>query len=189
MRVLVFELFGDFAHFRKFYTTSSPLTYPFPPPPTIKGIIGAIMGFSKSEYLKKTKHISVGIGLVNPVKKTRMGLNLIYTKGGPKKFDPTLDPLRKENKNLRTQIKAEFVKDPKYRIYISTYDDELLESLKNRLENHESYYTVSLGLSELLADFKFVGVFEGEKVESAEKIDTVVPVSLIQSIDLVRTKD
>jgi len=51
MKVLVFDLFGDFAHFRKYYTTTSPLTFSFPPPPTIAGILGAIYGASKEEYL------------------------------------------------------------------------------------------------------------------------------------------
>ena len=47
MKVLVFDIYGDLAHFRKFYTTSSPLTFPFPPPSTIKGMLGAIIGVDK----------------------------------------------------------------------------------------------------------------------------------------------
>jgi len=53
MKVLVFDIWGDYGHFRKFYTTTSPLTFSFPPPPTIAGILGAIYGTDKktNEYL------------------------------------------------------------------------------------------------------------------------------------------
>ena len=54
MKSLIFDIYGDFGHFKKYYTTSSPLTFSFPPPPTIKGMLGAIGGISKTEYLTKT---------------------------------------------------------------------------------------------------------------------------------------
>jgi len=187
MRVLSFLLFGDLAHFRKFYTTSSPLSFPFPPPPTVRGIVGAIMGFSKEDYLERTRGISVGVSLRSPLKKIRMGLNLIFTKGSSGKFDPTLIPSRKGdiNKTLRTQIKAEFVKDPVYKIYVSGNDD-LIDELAQLLKENRTHYTVSLGLSELLADFKFKGIYEGRKVNTAEKVDSVIPSKLVQQIDLER---
>ena len=187
MKILSFSLFGDFAHFRKFYTTSSPLSFPFPPPPTIRGIVGAIMGFSKEEYLEKTKGISVGVSLKAPLKKVRMGLNLIFTKGSSGKFDPTLIPWRKGdvNKTLRTQIKAEFIKDPIYRIYLSA-DEDFIEELAGLLKEHRTNYTVSLGLSELVADFSFEGIYRGNRVDVSTKVDSVVPTELVQEIDLER---
>lgn len=183
MKVLVFDLFGDLGHFRKFYTTSSPLTFPFPPPPTIRGVIGAIMGFSKEEYLEKTKNIAIGLKLINPVKKIRIGMNLINTKQSSGKFDPTLDPSRKENKNPRTQVIFEFVKNPNYRIYVSA-DKEFLKRLADMLEDHKTCYTVSLGLSELLADFDFVGIFNGSPSDSSNKADSIIPSRIIREIDI-----
>ncbi|MFB3896899.1 MAG: CRISPR-associated protein Cas5, partial [bacterium] len=32
MKILVFDIWGDLGHFRKFYTTTSPLSFSFPPP-------------------------------------------------------------------------------------------------------------------------------------------------------------
>ena len=187
MKVLAFDLFGDLGHFRKFYTTSSPLTFPFPPPPTIRGIIGAIMGFGKGEYLRRTAGVSIGIRMLSPVRKLRMGLNLIFTKGSSGKFDPTLIPWRKGdvNKTLRTQIKAEFVKDPRYRVYIHAEKD-FLEELGERIKNHQTYYTISLGLSELLADFNFVGIFEGSPINTSDRADSVIPVRVIKELDIER---
>lgn len=49
-QVVRFTLRGKFAHFRRFYTNSSSLTYPIPPPTVIRGIVGAALGLSRSEY-------------------------------------------------------------------------------------------------------------------------------------------
>lgn len=50
--ILVFDLWGDLGHFKKPYTTTSPLSYAFPPRPTVAGIISAIVGLKKEEYLR-----------------------------------------------------------------------------------------------------------------------------------------
>jgi CRISPR-associated protein Cas5h len=52
MKVLVFDVWGEFGHFRKHYTTTSPLTYSIPPRTAIAGMIAAIEGFGKDEYLQ-----------------------------------------------------------------------------------------------------------------------------------------
>ncbi len=177
MKVLVFDIFGDYGHFRKFYTTSSPLTFSFPPPPTIYGLLGAISGKDKEEYLnifsEKTK---VGIQFLHQVKKIRMGLNLVETKGTGLKR-----PL--SCKNPRTQILTEFVKEPGYRIFITHSDNKLLDTLVESIKTHKCVYTISLGLSELLADFSFVGFWDAEEKQNEIFIDmpTAVPFSLINS--------
>ncbi|NMC33962.1 MAG: type I-B CRISPR-associated protein Cas5 [Veillonellaceae bacterium] len=176
MKVLIFDIFGDYGHFRKFYTTSSPLTFSFPPPPTIYGILGAISGKEKNEYLNifsgKTR---VGIQFRNPIKKIRMGLNLVETKGTGLKR-----PL--SCKNPRTQILTEFVKKPCYRIFIGHKDDNILSALAENIELHKTVYTISLGLSELLSDFTFVGFLNAEEKQNNNFLElfTVVPFSLIQ---------
>ena len=76
MKVLIFDIWGDFGHFRKFYTTSSPLSFSFPPPPTIAGILGAIYGTDKfkNEYLRvfNYKNCRIALKILNPIKKIRM---------------------------------------------------------------------------------------------------------------------
>lgn len=176
MKVLVFDIYGDYGHFRKFYTTSSPLTFSFPPPPTVYGLLGAFLGNDKKDYLnifsRKTK---VGIQFLHPIRKVRMGLNLVETKGtGLRK------PL--SCKNPRTQILTEFVKGPHYRIFINHQDDNILSALAENIKEHKTVYTISLGLSELLSDFSFVSFWNAEEKQNNEFIElfTVVPFSLIQ---------
>jgi len=180
MRTLIFDIWGEWGHFRKYYSTSSPLTFSVLPPSTAYGILGAILGLSKENnmYLTKLKeaHTRIGIGLIQPVKKIMFGLNLINTKGNV--WVP-----KQRREGARTQIRTEFLKDVRYRLFVSMDDQVLYNKLLSHIQQHKTYYTVSLGLSELLANFQFVDEIDSHlKKSTGEPIEmhTIVPLSLIQ---------
>lgn len=179
MKVLVFDIWGDYGHFRKFYTTSSPLTFSFPPPPTIAGILGAIYGADKKEYLSIFSYdcCKTALRIVNPIKKTRMGINLINTKSNYWKLVKT------KNHEPRTQIRTEFLKKPCFRIYVYHEDEKIFNNLLQSIREHKCVYSVSFGLSELLTDFKFVDVYKIEEVknEIAELLTPIVASNIINN--------
>ncbi|HPS90833.1 MAG TPA: type I-B CRISPR-associated protein Cas5b [Methanothrix sp.] len=169
-RVLVFDVWGDYAHFRKNYSTSSPLTYSFPPRTVLSGLIGAIAGLEKTEYFRQffRDDARIGCRIMKPVKKVRIGENLVDTKSAIKMH------LIKN----RTQIRFEFLKDPNYRIYFSHSDEKFFGNLRDLLEKHQSVFTPCLGLSQLICNFRFVGEFETISeggIEESQTIDSVVP--------------
>ncbi len=175
MRVLVFDLYGDLAHFRKYYTTTSPLTFSFPPPPTIAGILGAIYGASRDDYLDifGYENCKIALRILNPIKKVRMGINLVNTKD-----NRYFLLIKKKNHEPRIQIFTEFVKLPKYRVYFWHQDNKILDKLITMIKSHQSFYTVSLGLSELLADFNFIGIYEAQEVKNSKaEINTIISMS------------
>jgi CRISPR-associated protein Cas5h len=151
-KFLIFDIWGDYAHFKKFYTTSSPLTFSIPPRTAIIGLISAIIGIDKDEYLDiMTKDkAKIAVRIINPIKKIRMTQNLINTK------DDYWVPVKRGTHEPRTQIRFEYLKDPRFRIYFQHVDTEIYESLKQNLKNHKSVYTPCLGTSELIADFMFI---------------------------------
>lgn len=174
-KFLVFDIWGDFAHFRKIYTTSSPLSYDFPTRTALCGIIAAIVGLKKSsnpgvdeEYLNYfyLRDTDIGVHILAPVKKIRMNINHIDTKRN-----------WRLEKGSRTQIRAEFIKDPKYRIYFSSNHKEVYDKLRENLNFKRTVYTISLGISELLANFSFVGEFDSLKLSGKQKIQSnnVIP--------------
>lgn len=174
MRAVLFDIWGDYAHFRRFYTTSSPLTYSFPPPTAVRGMVGAILGMGKEEYIDKTSGLYVGVRVLNPVKRIRWGQNLINTKGSSG-FDPTLH----RKKEPRTQIKIEYLKNPRFRIFLSG-DEKMIAEVASLLQEHRTHYTLCLGLSELLADFSYVGMAELEALPSGVyRISSVFPVDIV----------
>jgi CRISPR-associated protein Cas5h len=182
MKVIVFDVFGDFAHFKKFYTTSSPLTFSFPPPPTVRGMLGAIAGIDKKEYLDCFSHkkCRVAIRILAPVKKIRMGINHVNTKGN------FWIPVKKGTHEARTQIRTEFLKNPSYRFYVHHEDADIFEKLVENVKSHKTVYTISLGLSELLADFRYVGMFDFvERFNEEGEIVTVIPVNALDDYGIV----
>ena len=173
-KVLVFDLWGDYAHFKKHYTTTSPLSFPFPPRTTIAGIVSAIIGLDKEEYLEHfdRNFAWISLKLLAPIKKIRLGQNLINTKGLEYRL------IKKKNHEPRTPIRIEYIKDPQYRIYFYHSDQEnIYRPLKEHLEKHQSVYTVSLGLSELLANFNLRGEYPLHKTFPSNliEIDSVIP--------------
>ncbi|MEQ8223055.1 MAG: type I-B CRISPR-associated protein Cas5b [Candidatus Eremiobacterota bacterium] len=158
MRILVFDIWGDYGHFKKFHTTSSPLSFSIPPPTAVYGIIGAIAGISKENYTDTLNqyNLKIAVGINKPVKKMRMGVNWIELKKSFEKLERA------------PQIKQEFLKDCSFRIYISG-DNEFLENFKKLLLSHRSVYTPCLGISQCLANFQFTGDFNGELKEADEK--------------------
>jgi len=173
MKVLVFDIWGDLGHFRKFYTTTSPLTFSFPPPSTIAGILGAIYGVGKEEYLRffSLDRCKIALRIINPVKKMRMGINLINTKGGYWTL------YSNQYHEPRTQIRTEFLKDPYFRIYFTYEDEKIFKVIVDHLKEHKTTYTVSLGLSELLANFKYVGEYDSVSKSDREFVELQTPIT------------
>ncbi|WP_048173585.1 type I-B CRISPR-associated protein Cas5b [Methanosarcina siciliae] len=169
MKVLVFDVWGEFGHFRKHYTTTSPLTYSIPPRTAIEGMIGAIEGFGKDEYLQyfSKEKASIAVKIIYPIKKTRIAENLIDTK---------IAPLMSRIKT-RTQIRFEVLKDAKYRVYVSHSSEEVYNKLYSMLKEHKSVYTLCLGLSEHIANYEFIGEMEAvcELSDSEREVHSVIP--------------
>lgn len=167
-RILCFDIWAEYAHFKKYYTTTSPLTFSIPPKTTIYGIVGAIIGLDKDDYLNHFSEgkCKIGLQINKPVKKTRINLNLINTKTAP----------MMSRIKTRTQIKTEFLKNAGYRIYLYHEDDSICTRLKDCLQEHKTVYSVSLGLSENLANFKYIGEYSFEKVVDNHKYIDILTV-------------
>lgn len=147
-KIIAFDIWGDYAYFRRGYTSTSTITYPFPSRTTIAGIISGIVGLEKDSYheIFNEKNSKIGLRILNPIKKININLNYINTKEGFLLSDI--------KKNPRVQVQAEFLKDVKYRIFVSLNDKQLMEELFYNLSEHKSVFTPCLGISECIADFK-----------------------------------
>lgn len=147
-KIIAFDIWGDYAYFRRGYTSTSTITYPFPSRTTISGLISGIVGLEKDSYheIFNEKNSKIGLRILNPIKKININLNYINTKEGFLLSDI--------KKNPRVQVQAEFLKDVKYRIFISLNNKQLMEELYYNLSEHKSVFTPCLGISECVADFK-----------------------------------
>ncbi len=172
---LVFDVHGDYAHFRKPETTSPAQTFGVPPRTTIAGMTAAILGLDRDSYYdvfsRETSRIA--IGLRSPIRRLSLGINILTTEGSSSKTKGAR-PGRYVT-GQRQQNVFETLCDPAYRIYVSLDNEELMNDLEAMLSAGKSHYALSLGLSEHLATYEFVGKFAIKWEQGDETIDSVIP--------------
>lgn len=180
METHVFDLRGPHGLFRKPYAPVSPVSFPVPPPPTIMGMIGAICGYGKREYLERVgwDQVKISVAVKEPVKRLRTGINLLNTKDGITKDDAffSTDP-------NRIQIPHEFLKDVHIRVYVADGPTEMMDDLGTRLEEGTTAYTVSLGLAQCLASIEHIATVEAEPVEGRLEVDSIIPQDAVSRIE------
>ncbi|MFX0134167.1 MAG: type I-B CRISPR-associated protein Cas5b [Candidatus Hodarchaeota archaeon] len=154
MKCLIFDIWGTYGHFRKAYTTTSPLTYSIPTRTALSGLIAAILGLERDSYyeLLNTENSLFAVRIINPIKKIRLNLNIIKTDIGFFLQDISGSP--------RAPTPYELIKDPHYRIYCWLKDEEAYKKLEVNLKQHLCTFTLYFGISELIANFAYIDALD-----------------------------
>ena len=180
-KVLVFDFYAPLGHFRMPYTTTSPLTFPIPSKTSIYGLVGAIIGLDKNDYLNyfQDETTKIAISVNKKINKITIAQNLINTK------NVTMFARMDSRKQApRTQIRIEFLKNISYRIYINFETEELHSRLKSMLSFHKTKYSISMGLSECLANYNYIGEFDLIKVKDNNnfiELNSILPINLLEN--------
>src|SRR5690554_4536581 len=105
--ILVFDIFGDYAHFRKYFTNMSPTTFLIPPRTVLTGVLGALIGISKEENPESFSlaRAKIAVQLTAPVNKTIVQINGVKASSLSVLTMPV---------GVKRQINYEFVKNPCY---------------------------------------------------------------------------
>lgn len=175
--VLIFDIKGYAAHFRKFYTNSSSLSYSVPPRTTVSGIIATILGLKRNEYYDQfnVENADIAVRKNNRTRKILQGLN--YMKITSKKHF--------EFPANHTQIPFEIILAEEglvsYRIYFTSHNESLMDSLEKRLEEKKYYYSPSLGAIPFNSSIDYIGKVKGE-IKRDEKvfISSVIALSKVK---------
>lgn len=163
MKCLVFKVRGDYARFRKSYTTTSALTYLLIHPVAVRGLIGAMLGIDREILYEKTKDIEVSIQVINQVRKDMQSFNLVNMKANDKIF--------------RFPSNVEFLRNVEYRIFIKT-EDKILDEIDNCIKKGEYIFTPYLGSSEHIAKIEYEGIYNCEKLNIGNhKVISAIPVN------------
>lgn len=174
--VVAVDIWGDYGHFRKNYTTSSPLTHEIPPRTALTGLLGAIMGYPRQgdeSYHRVLNPADAKIAVVprGPIQKQRLNKNMLKIKGETGKLIRLDTPPAEITRN---QVPFEFLRQPRYTLYIWHADPDRFAEISDQLEAHRSVYTPSLGLSELLAQFEYRGQFDVDRVDDSGHVDSAI---------------
>jgi CRISPR-associated protein Cas5h len=181
--LLVFEIWAPYAVFRRPETTTTALTFSIIPRSAAEGLVGAILGLQFDETPQRLRKSRIAVALRSPVSKLPFSATYTDTKEIWPKIGVTLRPARKSGSPkskrqvmLRTRVKMEFLRAPRYRIYFDDSKDTK-DILEDRLRNHETAFTPYLGSSSMLANFAYIGRFNYAHIEltNPASVSSVVP--------------
>jgi len=169
MQLLVFDIQGSIAHFRRPDTTATHATYPFITRTAIRGLVGSILGFEEFHGEAWT-----GIQLLAPVRTRAQELSLLgkgFLESGSSFNRPT---------------SVELVIEPCYRVY---YAGDYLLELAQKIKNKQSVYHTYLGSAFALTFPEYVELLEVDvadfAAESRLETEAVVPAHVIEQLDLI----
>ena len=159
--VLIFDIKGPMAHFRKYYTNSSSLSYLFPPRTVVVGLIAGLLGLPSERHTKEKEDIYhekfderncfVAVSLRSKVKRMMQTVNYVRTKslseinGSAGSTQIPLEILIPENGHEVT-----------CRIYFYHTDKGIYGELKERLEKRMFVFPPYLGVTEFLASIDYI---------------------------------
>jgi CRISPR-associated protein Cas5h len=173
--VVIFELRGALAHYRRPDTLGTHASYPFIPRTVLRGLISAVLGLENHpDQDPLPTEARCAVRLLRPARTVTQQLSMHGKKwigAGP-------------NESFHRPTTIELVVEPHYRIY---YAGPLADDLAQRLQRHQSRFHTYLG-SAFCLTFP-----EGGEIKPAKPIpedvdwincSTVVPSAAIASLDV-----
>jgi CRISPR-associated protein Cas5h len=160
-KLLIFDVKGPMAHFRKYYTNSSSLSYLFPPRTVAIGLIAGLLGLPSERYTKEQeatyyekfdeKRCFVAVSLRSKVRRIMQTVNYIRTKS-ISEVDGSAGGTQIPLEILLPEKNSEII----YRIYFYHMDEEIYDKLKERLEGQRFIFPPYMGVTEFLASVDYI---------------------------------
>ncbi|QSZ27530.1 type I-B CRISPR-associated protein Cas5 [Aceticella autotrophica] len=183
--MVIFDLWGKFAHFRKFYTNSSSLTYSVPPRTTVEGIIAALLGYERDTYYEilNAENLHVAVRKMSKTKKIMQSVNYIKATSAGELHSP----------KQHTQIPFELLASDdkvRYRFYVTHKNKELLSKINEHLFKNKPVFTLYFGSAPFTCYIEYVGNEKWDWMDSDDFQDifTVIPSDKIEEIDIKNMK-
>lgn len=187
IQLTVFDVAGYLAHFRKYFSTASSLTYSFPPRTTIAGMIAGILGYERDSYyeLFSSEKCRIALKLMEPVRRITHTVNYLMT-------DKPLTIKKLRGIGPSAQVHMEVLisgdhslSELRYRIFFNHDDSSVQEAVARRIAEEKFYYPPSLGAANFITDVTYIDTVYGEVFKPEGEIDvcTVIPTSIIKSLN------
>lgn len=170
--ILSFDLSGKFAHFRKYYTNTSALTYFLPPKTVLMGMISSVLEIPRNEYYdlfdccgKDCIYISVKISEKSNLVKRMHSINNLsddYYK---------LANFNEKGKLVHSPTKTEIIVNRDYSIIVYTVfvgfksGNQNMNRFISKIKNNDFGYGVYLGQRQFIGHIDNLAVYEKGKIE------------------------
>lgn len=174
---VIFDCSSNMAMFRKPYTTTSSVSFAFPPPTAVAGLISAIVGLNNgagenaanADYWRALSGTRVAVSILGATRWLRAALNFWNVK------NPQSTP--------HIQVKHQFLASPVFRIYVK---GGVEGRLREKLEKDSFVYTPFLGVAYALAELRYRGECVDEAIDGENiGVDSVLPRSEGLELDVM----
>ncbi|MGI6308505.1 MAG: CRISPR-associated protein Cas5 [Dethiobacteria bacterium] len=165
MEILIFDLRGPLAHFRRPDTTNTHATYPFISYTTVRGLAGSIIGLP--DFKGKAR---VGIRLMSPVRTSVQQMSMLgkgWLGGG---------------NDVNRPVAIELLVAPHYRIY---WTGDYLTELKNLISSNCSHYHTYLGSAFALTFPQYIGTYNCSALYQSKQpvnCSSVIPITAVEKV-------
>lgn len=186
MKLLVFDIKGFFAHFRKHFSTTSSLSYSFPPRTAVAGLVAAIMGYDRDSYYEvfSSEKCRIALQVKSPVRHVTNTLNYLMTDR-----PLTLKKLRGIGGSMQVHVDmlVSGERQPtmlSFRVFFNHEDEKLLNKVAERIRSRRFAYPPYLGTANNIAEVEYVDLVDAEVYRPSGEIEvhTLVPVSALRKV-------
>ena len=183
--VLEVKLSGKFAHFRKFYTNASSLTYTIPPRTTICGILASILQIPRDEYydLMSSDKLGIAISLKNN-NYLKIFQTLNYAADKSKKTP--INDLSVHKQCRLELLKAQGDKNLEWLIFLcfNGKQENSFLILKDKIQKRDFGYGISLGQKQFLANLEYINTYANiQFIPESNYIDSAINMEQIKNLD------
>ena len=170
--------------FRKFYTNSSSLSYPFPPRTTIAGLIAGLLGYERDSYSEDLglERCDIAVSVRVPVRRVMQTVNYVMTEARSNVWTRNVGGFDGSAGGIQTPIEWVFpaLGEPqlRYRVFVHHRESAFAERLSETLCDGSYVYPPYLGMSECLGQVEHVatlGDWELSAKDGEVPLSTVVP--------------
>ncbi|MCU0286678.1 MAG: CRISPR-associated protein Cas5, partial [Acidobacteria bacterium] len=195
-RLLCFKISGKFAHFRKFYTNASSLSYLIPPRTVIIGMLGSILQLPRDSYYEVLNEnnckISAAIAPTAFIKKSTQSINLLHIDY----YKKNLAGAGGGYKSIHSPCKMELLMSTsnhfiEYLVYVAVPPgSSFYPGLEQRLQELNCGFGLYLGQRQFRAHIQDVQTFTAENIHSLEQAEFVDSICLQENVlDLSANED
>jgi len=161
MYALSFKIKSQFGHFRNPYTTTFKQTYPFPPKPTVVGMVGAVLGWSERTVIEKMYEFKVAIPFWSNRGKI---VEFIFIHSAGK-----LRGGSRQKQEFRPE-RFELLIYPEFEIVLLHPEKKLITTIEDKIKKKDFGFPLYMGKNEfLISEVKISRKFFSIKIEKIKK--------------------
>lgn len=184
-KIICFKLMGKFAHFRKFYTNSSSLSYLIPPRTVVSGVIASILKIPRDDYYEEFNIDKVGLSVSIPtglsLKKQMQSMNYLH--------NSYFNLIAKgKGKVQHSQCKLELVMGidgslVEYIVYVGFHNEhDIFGLLEEKLIKQDLGYGTYLGQRQFRCHLEYMKTYTDKEFEFCKKSDFLDSVCIQENI-------